>query len=171
MFLGLAAASLQAESRELHETAGYGDALEARKALPAVTDSRLLLAQVSTLYGTEESRPIEIDIKPDSETNEIPIRTERVFPIAIFGSEELEVTKINPRTIRVTAAEKKLVGRADTRSCRREDINGDSLEDLICNVKTVAFRLDAGELALTLVAETYEHESLKAEGTILVVTD
>jgi hypothetical protein len=130
-----------------------------------------LLAQVNTWTGKEDSRSIAIDIKPGSENNEIPIRTERVFPIAIFGSPELEVTRINPRTIRVTAAGKKLVGRADTRSCRREDINGDALEDLICNVKTVAFRLDAGELLLTLVAETYAHEPLRAESTIMIVAD
>lgn len=147
------------------------DATASAGASGGSADFPLLLAQVSTWTGKEDSRPIEIDIKPDSDTNEIPIRTERVFPIAIFGSEKLEVTKINPRTIRVTAAGKKLVGRADTRSCRREDINGDSLEDLICNVKTVAFRLDAGELLLTLVAETYEHEPLKAEGTIMIVVD
>jgi len=129
----------------------------------------LLLAQVSTLYGTEEAWPIEIDIKPGSETNEIPIKTERVFPIAIFGSEKLDITRLNPRTIRVTAAGKKLVGRADTRTCQRQDLNGDSRDDLVCDVKTVAFRLDPGELELTLVAETYEHQPLKGTGTIRVV--
>ena len=136
--------------------------------LRAGTDP-LLLAQVSTLYGSEEPWAIEIDIKPGSETNEIPIKTERVFPIAIFGSEKLEITKLNPRTIRVTAAGKKLVGRADTRSCRREDLNRDSREDLVCDVKTVAFKLDPGELELTLVAETYDHQPLRGTGTILVI--
>lgn len=153
------------------QIAAAGSALDSPDASRRYDSPPLLLAQVSTLTGKEDSRLIEIDIKPDSETNEIPIRTERVFPIAIFGSEELEVVKINPRTIRVTAAEKKLVGRADTRSCRREDINGDGFEDLICNVKTVAFKLDAGELLLTLVAETYEHEPLRAESTILIVAN
>ena len=138
---------------------------------PGSSDFPRLLAQVNTWTGKEDSRSIAIDIKPGSDGNEIPIRTERVFPIAIFGSERLEVIKINPRTIRVSAAGKKLVGTADTRSCRREDINGDALEDLICNVKTVAFRLDAGELVLTLVAETYEHQPLRAEGTIMIVVD
>ena len=129
----------------------------------------LLLAQVSTLYGSEQAWPIEIDIKPGSETNEIPIKTERVFPIAIFGSEKLDITKLNPRTIRVTAADKKLVGRADTRTCQRKDLNGDSRDDLVCDVKTVAFRLDPGELEVTLVAETYEHQPLKGIGTIVIV--
>lgn len=129
----------------------------------------LLLAQVSTLYGKEEAWPIKIDIKPSSDSNEIPIKTERQFPIAIFGSEQLDITLLNPRTIRVTAAEKKLVGRADTRSCRRQDIDGDSREDLICDVKTVAFRLEPGELVVTLVAETYQHQQLKGEDTIVVI--
>ncbi len=129
----------------------------------------LLLAQVSTLYGKEEAWPIRIDIKPDSDGNEIPIKTERQFPIAIFGSEQLDITLLNPRTIRVTAAEKKLVGRADTRSCRRQDVDGDSREDLVCDVKTVAFRLEPGELVVTLVAETYQHQQLKGEDRIVVI--
>jgi len=129
----------------------------------------LLLAQVSTLYGKEQAWAVEIDIKPGSDSNEIPIKTERAFPIAILGSAKLDVTLINPRTIRVTAADKKLVGRSDTRTCRRADVDGDSREDLICDVKTVAFKLDPGELLLTLVAETYQHQQLKGEGTIFIV--
>jgi hypothetical protein len=33
----------------------------------------------------------------------------------------------------------------------------------------VAFRLEPGELLVTLVAETYEHQSLKGTGTIRIV--
>jgi len=135
------------------------------------TSAPLLLAQVSTLYGKDEAWLVEIDIKPGSDSKEIPIKTERVFPIAIFGSEKLDITLLNPRTIRVTAADKKLVGRVDTRTCRRQDIDGDSHEDLVCDVKTVAFRLEAGELVLKLEAETYQHQKLRGEGTIVVIAD
>jgi len=131
----------------------------------------LQLAEVSTLYGTEQAWKIEIDIKPGSESNEIPIKTERVFPIAIFGSEQLDITLLNPRTIRITAAEKKLVGRADTRTCRRQDVNGDSRDDLVCDVKTVAFKLDLGEIVVTLMAETYQHQQLKGEDTIRIIAN
>lgn len=136
---------------------------------PAKTETPLLLAQVNTTYGKKEANRIEIDIKPGSESNEIPIKTERNFPIALFGSAELDITLVNPRTIRVTAAEKKLVGRSDVRTCRREDINGDSYQDLVCVVKTVAFRLPPGELILTLEVETYQRQPLRGEGTILIV--
>ena len=156
----IAAASAQADA------ATDSQVLPQREASAA-----LLLAQVSTLYGKEEAWTVEIDIKPDSDSNEIPIKTERVFPIAIFGSEQLDITLINPRTIRVTAADKKLVGRADTRSCRRLDIDGDGREDLVCDVKTVAFRLDPGELLISLEAETYQHQKLEGEGTIVVIAN
>ena len=138
-------------------------------ATPAVGDAPLMLAQVSTLYGKKEARRIEIEIKPGSDSKAIPIRTERVFPIAIFGAADLDVTLVNPRTIRISAADKKLVGRADTRTCRRQDINGDGFEDLVCDVKTAVFRLDLGELVVTLVAETYAREPLTGEDTILIV--
>ena len=136
---------------------------------PAESETPLLLAQVNTLYGKKEANRVEIDIKPGSESNEIPIKIERNFPIAIFGSTELDITLVNPRTIRVTAADKKLVGRSDVRTCRREDINADTHADLICVVKTVAFRLEPGELILTLEAETYQRQPLRGEGTILIV--
>ena len=129
----------------------------------------LLLAQVSTMYGKQEGRRIEIEVKPGSESKEIPIKTERVFPIAILGSAKLDITLVNPRTIRVTAADKKLVGRSDTRTCRREDVNRDGFQDLVCDVKTAAFKLEAGETVLSLEAETYEREKLKAESKILIV--
>ena len=151
----LALASLSAAAVLAHTTHADSDSL--------------LLAQVNTLYGKEEANRVEIDIKPGSETNEIPIKTERNFPIAIYGSEELDITLVNPRTIRVTAAEKKLVGRSDVRTCKRQDINADSHADLVCVVKTVAFRLPPGELILTLEAETYQHQPLRGEGTILIV--
>ena len=131
----------------------------------------LLLAQVSTLYGKQEPSPVEIVIKPGSESNTIPIRTERIFPVAILASENLDITLVNPRTIRVEAAGKKLVGRSDTRTCRREDINADERLDLICDVKTVAFRLDPGEIVLTLIAETYKRQPLRGEATIHIVAE
>ena len=129
----------------------------------------MLLAQVSTMYGKQEGRLIEIEVKPGDENKEIPIKIQRVFPIAILGSARLDVTLVNPRTIRVTAADKKLVGRSDTRTCRREDVNRDGFQDLVCDVKTAAFRLEAGETVLILEAETYEREKLKAESKILIV--
>ena len=135
----------------------------------AETESPLLLAQVNTTYGKIEGNRVEIDIKPGSDSNEIPIKTERNFPIAIFGSADLDITLVNPRTIRVTAAGKKLVGRSDVRTCKRQDINADSYEDLVCVVKTVAFGLQPGELVLSLEAETYQRQKLRGEGTILIV--
>ena len=140
-----------------HEAAGNG------------AQPPLLLAQVSTMYGKQEGRLIEIEIKPGNENKEIPIKIERIFPIAILGSATLDITLVNPRTIRVTAADKKLVGRSDTRTCRREDVNQDGFEDLVCDIKTAAFRLEAGETILSLEAETYEREKLKAESKILIV--
>ena len=131
----------------------------------------LLLAEVSTAYGKEEAWIVEIVIKPGSDTTEIPIRTERVFPVAILGSEQLDITLLNPRTIRVTAAGKKLVGRADTRSCLRQDVDGDGHEDLVCDVKTVAYKLEPGEILLMMEAETYQHQKLKGEGTIIVIAN
>ena len=131
----------------------------------------LMLAQVSTLYGRQEARPIAIEIKPGSVKKIVRIKSERVFPIALLGAEDLDVTAINPRTIRVTAASEKLVGRADTRTCKREDINADNNQDLICNVKIVAFRVEAGETVLKLVAETYAREPLKSEAVIEIDTN
>ena len=90
------------------------------------TRAPLLLAQVSTLYGKEEAWPIEIDIKPGSD----PV-CKGVIPIAILGSDTLDVMQIDQATLSFEG-EGVRVGKNGVLSCKIKDANKDGYYDLVC---------------------------------------
>ncbi len=46
--------------------------------------------------------PVHVDIKPGSWPNPLRLREQGVFPVAVCGTEEFDVTTIDPTTIRLT---------------------------------------------------------------------
>ena len=131
-----------------------------------------IIAQSSNLFGGYGPAAMAIDIKPDDSKNIVRASSGRVIAVAIFGSENLNVTAINPRTIRLNGVDIMLVGKSDKSLCHRPtDINGDSYEDLVCDVKTTGFRVGEGEFKVILKAGTYNGESLRGEDRIKIVVN
>jgi hypothetical protein len=128
-----------------------------------------IIAQVSNLSGGHGPTAMTIDIKPGDSKNIVPASSERVIPVAIFGSTDLNVTDINPRTIRLNGVDVMLVGKSDKSLCRQTDINADSYEDLVCDVRTTGFKVGEGEFKIILKAATYNGESLTGEDRIKIV--
>lgn len=129
-----------------------------------------ITAQSSNLFGGHGPATMAIDIKPDDAKNIVRASSGRVIAVAIFGSDSLNVTTINPRTIRLNGVDVMLVGKSDKSLCRRPtDINGDSYEDLVCDVHTTGFRVGEGEYEVILKAGTYNGESLQGKDRIRVV--
>ncbi len=110
-----------------------------------------------------------IDIKPGDPKNIVRASSGRVIPVAIFGSSDLNVTAVNPRTIRLNGVDVALVGKSDNSLCRQTDINDDGYEDLVCDVHTTGFKVGEGEFRIILKAATYHGESLKGEDRIKIV--
>ncbi len=138
----------------------------------ATVSSGSTTAQVSNLFGGHGPTPMTIDIKPDDPKNVVRASSGRIIAVAIFGSENLNVVAINPRTIRLNGVEVLLVGKSDKSLCQRPaDINDDSYEDLVCDVRTTGFKVGEGEFDIILKAATYNGESLKGEDRIRVVLD
>lgn len=134
------------------------------------TNAFAIVAQSSSLFGGSGPTAMAIDIKPDDSENIVRASSGRVIVVAIFGSENLNVTAINPRTIRLNGVDVMLVGKSDKSFCRRPtDINGDSYEDLVCDVHTTGFRVGEGEFKIILKAGTYKGESLRGEDRIRIV--
>lgn len=137
---------------------------------PALNQS-IIIAQANVLFGQQEPGKIAIDIKPDSSDNIVRAGAWRVLPVAILGSEELDVTSINPRTIRLNGVDIMLVGKSDKSLCVEKDINGDSYKDLLCDVRSTGFKIDEGEYTIIIKAGTYNGESLTGEDRIKIVRD
>lgn len=128
-----------------------------------------IIAQASNLFGGQRPTEMAIDIIPGDAKNIAPANFLRVIPVAIFGSSDLNVIEINPRTIRLNAVDVMLVGKSDKSLCRQTDINGDSYEDLLCDVRTTGFKVGEGEFRIIIEASTYHGESLRGEDLIRVV--
>jgi len=122
------------------------------------------------IFGGQGPAAMAIDIKPDDPDNIIRIGSGHTISVAIFGSADLDVTAINPRTIRLNGVNVMLVGKSDKSLCKRPaDINNDSYDDLVCDVRTTGFRVGEGEYRVILKAATYHAESLLGEDRIKIV--
>jgi hypothetical protein len=134
----------------------------------------------STVYGLTvfgeitvgRAIPVHVDIKPGSCPNPINLKGKGVFPVAICGTEDFDVTTIDPGTILLTREGYEDVGVSPIRwsyedvatpytgeeECGCHDLNGDGYMDL-------TLKFDKGEVITTLELDTV------AEGTIpLIIT-
>jgi hypothetical protein len=128
-----------------------------------------IIAQASNLFGGHGPTAMTIDIMPGDSKNIVYASSGRVIPVAIFGSSDLNVTAINPRTIKLNGVDVMLVGKSDRSLCRETDINDDGHEDLLCDVRTTGFKVGEGEFKVILKAATYKGESLLGEDRIKIV--
>lgn len=128
-----------------------------------------ITAQASKLFGEQGPTTMTIDIKPGSPENIVRAGAKRVIPVAILGSSDLDVIAINPRTIRLNGVDIMLVGKSDKSLCHQADINDDSYEDLVCDVRTTGYKIVEGEYTIIIKAGTYNGESLRGEDRIKIV--
>ena len=130
-----------------------------------------ITVQASNLFGGNGPTVMTIDIIPGDTKNIVRASSGRVIPVVIFGSSDLNVTAINPRTIRLNGVDVMLIGKSDKSLCRQTDINDDSYEDLVCDVRTTGFKVGEGEFKIILKAATYDGESLRGEDRIKIVNN
>ena len=107
-----------------------------------------------------------VDILPGNPDNSIDLKRERMVSIAILGSDSLNITDINPRTISLEATTQTLVGKTDKSLCNTTDINSDGFDDLVCDIKTIGYRVEPGDIPVVISAGTYQRESLRAESIL-----
>jgi len=129
------------------------------------------LAASSTVLSDSGPAPMDIDILPGNDENTIDLGRQRVVAVAILGSADFNINDFNPRTLKLKALDQNLVGKSDKTMCRQQDINGDSYMDLVCDIKTIGFRVEPGEITVVISAGTYQKQSLRAEGVIRYVTE
>ena len=110
---------------------------------------------------------MEIDLLPDNPENRVDLGRQRLLPIVVFGSAALDVDDLNPRTLSLEADTQNLVGKSDKSLCRQQDLNGDGRMDLLCDIKTIGYRVQPGEIAVTISAGTYQRQSLRAATRLL----
>lgn len=115
--------------------------------------------------------PIVIDIKPGSDPNSINLGSAGVIPVAILSTIDFDASTVDPMSVSLAGASVKLVGKSDKYLCHHEDVNLDGFIDLLCQVYTAQFMVEAGETTATLEAQTFDGTRLLGEDNIRVVAD
>jgi hypothetical protein len=112
---------------------------------------------------------ITIDIKPGSDSNCVNLGSAGVIPVAVLSSATFDATQIDPATVSLAGASIKLVGKSDKFLAHYEDVNGDGLLDLVCQVLTEDFSIEPGETTASFEAATYDGIPVWGEDSVCIV--
>ena len=125
----------------------------------------------SSLLSDGGPATMEVDLLPGNPQNTVDLGKQRLLPIVIYGSSSLDVNDLNPRTLSLEAETQNLVGKSDKSLCRQQDLNGDERMDLVCQIKTIGYRVQPGEIPVVIQAGTYQRQSLRAETLLRYVVE
>lgn len=120
-----------------------------RRPLLEPLEGRRLLAGMVVEPPADLGVEVAIDIKPgENETNPINIRSNGKIPVAILGSETLDVTEVAVATVRFGPCE---AAPAHRQPGHLEDVNDDGLMDVIVHFdqREIGLSSDATEAMLT----------------------
>jgi hypothetical protein len=90
---------------------------------------------------------VMIDVHYGSIPSPINVGSNGATPVVIFGSETIDVTKIDPASLVLFGMHVRLVGRG-TLQVQYRDVNGDGFLDLEVKFDTTAFNCDEGSASL-----------------------
>lgn len=80
---------------------------------------------------------VGIDIKPGSYPNSINLGSQGVVPVAILSTEDFDATiEVDRDTVKLAGSGVAVRGKNNKLLAHEEDVNGDGLIDLICQVET-----------------------------------
>ena len=98
---------------------------------------------------------VKIDIKPGSFPNSINLKSKGVIPVAVFGTNEFNVSSIDPATVTLSGAPIKLVANSKP-IFSIKDVDGDGIADWIAHINSAGLRLNSGDTVATLVGKTFD---------------
>ena len=114
---------------------------------------------------------VEIDIKPDSLINHVNPRSRGVIPVALLGSESVDVTTLDPASLRfgpMGAETAHDLGRTGTLQSHLQDLNHDGFVDLVTHFRTLATGLDCSVQTqlMTLTGQTFAGQEVEGSDRV-----
>lgn len=116
----------------------------------------------------EAVQQVEIDVKPGSDDNCLNINGHGTIPIAIFGSEELDVMNIDQSSLAFGGISVRIRGNRYPQ-CGAEYVNGDEFVDLVCHFQDDSSAWLAGDGEATLEGALLDGKAIKGSDTICLV--
>ena len=108
--------------------------------------------------------PVDIDIKPGSESNSVNLKSKGIITVAILTTEDFDATTINPLSV--------LFGPYEAMEAHEkghiEDVDKDGDLDLVLHFKTQDTGIGCGDIEAGLTGETFDGQAI--EGFDLINT-
>jgi concanavalin A-like lectin/glucanase superfamily protein len=140
----------------------------------AIWDRALSDAEIAQIWnggnGTPLVQNVSIEIKPPA-TAPVPINQSAsgVIPVAILSSATFDATQVDPASVSLAGARVKMIGKSSKYSCSIQDVNGDGLNDLLCQVSTAQFMIEPGDSTAELEAQTFSGQPIQGQEAITIV--
>lgn len=126
------------------------------------------LTNITNLQTPDCIIPVEIDIKPGSDPNCFNNNGNGVIPVAIFGSEDLDVNDIDAETVELEGMEVKAVGKSNKLLAHIEDLNNDGIDDLIVQIEDEDGIFEIGSTTATLTGSLFDGTSIQGTDDICI---
>jgi len=108
---------------------------------------------------------VTIDIKPDSQTNNINPRSKGVIAVSILTSEDFDALQVDPDTVLFGPAD---VEKAHTQA-HVEDVDNDGDMDLVFHFRTQETGIQCGDTEAILTGETWDGTPISGTDSVTTV--
>ena len=108
------------------------------------------------------NQAVEVELLPRRETNRLRLGAHKPVWVALYGSDELDVSDVDRHSLRLGPADGEPIARYGRPLVFRWDLNRDSHRDLFAVFKQRELGITHGDVALCLRAET--HSGITLEG-------
>lgn len=115
----------------------------------------------------EEVLEVGIDIKPGDFPNSVNANGKGAIPVAIFGSPDFNVRKVNPKTLLLENMPVK-ANSAGKLLAHYDDVNDDGIEDLLVQIEDTG-KIAAGTTTATLIGNLFDSTPIKGSDSISLV--
>lgn len=113
---------------------------------------------------------VAIDIKPGSFPNSINLGSDGTVPVAILSTQYFDATQVDPSTIAFAGATVATNPKGKLMASF-EDVNGDSLFDLVVHFNAEALALVPGDTEATLTGTTFDGVSIAGTDSVRFVPE
>lgn len=113
--------------------------------------------------------PVVIDIKPGSDPNAINRSNGGVIPVAILGSNEIDVRQVNVSTLLFGKCGGEIVMPYHNPAGHYEDVNGDGFQDLVTHYKTRETNFATNETQACLVGSILDGTPIVGNDSVKIV--
>jgi hypothetical protein len=119
--------------------------------------------------ATQVTIVVPIDIKPGSDTNCFNQNDHGVIPVAILGSETLDVNEINVDTLSLQGLAVKMAGKSNKYLAHIEDVNADGYADLVTQFEDTDDWVTNGNGTATLTGQLSNGTPIEGSDSICIV--